>query len=303
MADSAADGGHATVGIGAGLDPVECLERMQDALRESWCADACSQLAHIARVVSLGALTASIVHEVSQPLSAININASTCLRMLAADPPDIEGARETARLTVRDGKRACDVVTSLRLLFSGGKPVTEPVDLNEATRDVLALVLTELHSNTVILRLDLLDRLPPVSADRVQIQQVILNLVLNALDAMRSVEGRPRQLVIRTDHDDGRVRFSVQDAGTGIGPQGVHKLFEPFYTTKLKGTGLGIGLAVSRSIVEGHGGRLWAASNDGPGATFSFSLPARSLDAMTRAESQSASRRAVEPEIAPTFLA
>ena len=274
MADSEECGGREAVARGAELDPVECLGRVHEVIRKSRRAEARSQLAHVARVVSLGALTASIAHEISQPLSAININASTCLRMLAADPPDIEGARETARLAVRDGKRASDVVTSLRLLFSGGEPVTETVDLNEATRGVLALVLTELHRNTVILKLDLLDRLRPVRADRVQIQQVILNLVVNALDAMRSVEGRQRQLVIRTDHDDGCVRFSAQDSGTGIRDQAVDKLFEPFHTTKPKG--MGIGLAVSRSIVEGHGGRLWAASNEGPGATFAFSIPARS---------------------------
>jgi signal transduction histidine kinase len=301
MVDSEAIGGQEAAALGADLDPVECLGRAQDIIQKSRRADARSQLAHLARVVSLGALTASIAHEVSQPLSAINMNAGTCLRMLTADPPDIEGARETARLTVRDGKRASDVVTSLRLLFSGGEPVTEPVDLNEATRGVVALVLAELHRNTVILKLDLLDRLRPVSADRGQIQQVILNLVVNALDAMRCVEGRQRQLVIRTDHDDGCVRVSVQDAGTGIRNQGVDKLFEPFYTTKLEG--MGIGLAVSRSIVEGHGGRLWAASNDGPGATFSFSIPARSPAGIAGSEDPARLDRFAERAIPSTIVA
>jgi C4-dicarboxylate-specific signal transduction histidine kinase len=301
MVDSLEDGGRKNVDMGVGFDPVECLKRVQDALEQSWCADAKSQLAHIARVVSLGALTASIVHEVSQPLSAISLNASTCLRMLAADPPDVEGARETARLTVRDGKRASDVVTGLRVLFSGGEPVTGQVDLNQATRDVLALVSSELRQNLVVLQLELLDRLRPVNADRVQIQQVILNLIVNALDAMRGVEGRQRRLVIRTDHEEGEVRFSVQDAGTGISPQVVHRLFEPFYTTKLKG--MGVGLAVSRSIVRDHGGRLWAASNDGPGATFSFCLPARSPDPIARTERQPSSDRKSERENPPITLA
>jgi len=233
-----------------------------------------SELAHVARVTSLGALTASIAHEVNQPLSGIITNASTCLRMLAADPPNVDGARETARRTIRDGNRASDVITRLRALFGKKSATTESVDLNEAAREVITLLRSELQRSRVILRADLADHLPPVSGDRVQLQQVILNLLLNASDAMSGVDDRPRQLVIRTERDEGdRVLLTVQDAGVGFETQDVERLFEAFYTTK--SGGMGIGLSVSRSIIESHHGRLWAAPNDGPGATFSFSIPRR----------------------------
>lgn len=231
-----------------------------------------SELAHVSRVATLGALTASIAHEVNQPLSGIITNASTCLRMLAADPPNVDGARETARRTIRDGHRAADVITRLRALFGKQGATSEPVDLNEATREVIAMSLSELRRNRVLPRLELADNLPPVTGDRVQLQQVILNLLLNALDAMRGVEDSPTPLVIRTARDeDDRVRLCVQDAGIGFDPQVAARLFEAFYTTKHDG--MGIGLSVSRSIIESHHGRLWATLNDGPGATFSFSLP------------------------------
>jgi PAS domain S-box-containing protein len=233
-----------------------------------------SELAHVARVTSLGAMTASIAHEVNQPLSGIITNASTCLRMLAADPPNVDGARETARRTIRDGNRASDVITRLRALFSKREATAESVDLNEAAREVIALSLSELQRSRVILRLELADDLPPVAGDRVQLQQVILNLLLNASAAMSGVDDRPRRLVIRTARDEGdRVCLAVQDAGVGFEPQGVERLFEAFYTTK--SGGMGIGLSVSRSIIESHHGRLLAEPNDGPGATFSFSIPRR----------------------------
>jgi PAS domain S-box-containing protein len=241
-------------------------------LSEEALAKVRSELAHVARVACLGALTASIGHEVNQPLSGIITNASTCLRMLAADPPNIDGARETARRTIRDGNRAADVITRLRALFSKKDVTTEPVDLNEATREVIALLRSELQRSRVILHAELADDLPPATGDRVQLQQVILNLLRNASEAMSGVDDRPRKLVIRTEREeDNRVRLTVQDAGVGLGPQGADKLFEAFYTTK--SGGMGIGLFVSRSIIEGHHGRLWAAANDGPGATFSFSIP------------------------------
>src|SRR5256712_9503679 len=185
-----------------------------------------SELAHVARVTSLGALTASIGHEVNQPLSGIITNASTCLRMLAADPPNVEGARETARRTIRDGNRASEVITRLRALFSKKDATTESVDLNEATREVIALSLSKLQRNRVILRLELADDLPLVTGDRVQLQQVILNLLGNASDAMSAVDDRPRQLLIRTERDEGdRVRLTVQDAGVGFDPQAADRLF------------------------------------------------------------------------------
>jgi PAS domain S-box-containing protein len=232
-----------------------------------------SDLAHMARVMSLGALTASIAHEVNQPLSGIITNASTCLRMLGADPPNIDGAIETARRTIRDGHRASDVITRLRSLFAKKGAATEPVNLNEATREVLALSSSELQRNRVMVRQDLADDLLSVTGDRVQLEQVILNLIRNASDAMTSIEDRPRQLVIRTQRDEHNcVRLTVQDTGVGFGPEAMNSLFNAFYTTK--SDGIGIGLFVSRSIIERHRGRLWAALNeDGVGATFSFSIP------------------------------
>ncbi len=239
-----------------------------------------SELTHVTRVTSLGALTASIAHEVNQPLSGIITNASTCLRMLAADPPNVDGARETARRTIRDGNRASDVIARLRALFSKKSSTSESIDLNEAAREVIALSMSELQRNRVILRSELADGVQPVMGDRVQLQQVVLNLLINALDAMKGVDDRPRQLAIRTERDEGdRVRLSVQDTGVGLDPQSVDRLFEAFYTTK--SGGMGIGLSVSRSIIESHHGRLWAAPNDGPGATFSFSIPCRPEGAMS----------------------
>ena len=231
-----------------------------------------TELARVMRVATAGALTASIAHEVNQPLSGIITNASTCLRMLDANPPNIDGARETARRTIRDGNRASDVIARLRELFSRKEFTLESMDLNEATREVIALSLTELQRNRVVLQSELDEDLPTITGDRVQLQQVILNLLRNASDAMADVNDRPRQLLIRTEQEDGdRVRLTVRDAGVGVDPQSVNRLFDAFHTTK--SGGMGIGLFISRSIVERHGGRLWAEPNDGPGATFSFSIP------------------------------
>jgi PAS domain S-box-containing protein len=234
-----------------------------------------SQLAHVTRLTSLNALTASIAHEVNQPLSGIITNAGTCLRMLNGNPPNLDGARETVRRTLRDGNRASDVIKRLRALFSKKDFTLQPLDLNEATQEVMALSLSDLQRNRVILRSDLADDLPLVTGDRVQLQQVILNLVRNASEAMVGIDDRARELLIRTERDESdQVRLSVTDAGVGFGPEAADKLFEPFYTTK--NDGMGIGLSVSRSIIEAHHGRLWATANDGPGVTFSFSIPPRS---------------------------
>ncbi|HTT18883.1 MAG TPA: PAS domain-containing protein [Candidatus Sulfotelmatobacter sp.] len=231
-----------------------------------------SELAHVARITTLNALTASIAHEVNQPLAGIITNASTCRRMLDGDPPNLDGARETARRIIRDGNRASDVITRLRALFSKKEFTLEPLDLNEATQEVIALSLSDLQRNRVILRLELADDLPFVTGDRIQLQQVILNLLRNASDSMAAVEDRPRELRIRTEKDEGdRVCLGVRDAGVGFTPEAADKMFETFYTTK--SDGMGIGLSVSRSIIERHNGRLWAEPNAGPGATFSFSIP------------------------------
>ena len=244
----------------------------QRRLSEEALAKVRSELAYVARVTSLGVLTASIAHEVNQPLSGIITNAGTCLRMLDADPPNVDGARETARRTIRDGNRASDVIARLRALFSKKEFSLESVDLNEAAREVLTLSRSELQRNRVVLQSQLADDLPNVTGDRVQLQQVILNLLRNASDAMVDVHDRPRQLLVKTEQMDGdRVRLTVRDAGIGVDPQVVDKLFDAFYTTKRDG--MGIGLSVSRSIIERHHGRLWAERNDGPGATFAFLVP------------------------------
>ena len=232
-----------------------------------------SEVSALTRLASPGVLAASIAHEVNQPLSGIVINASTCLRMLSADPPDIEGAREIARRTLRDGYRASEVVTRFRALFGQSEMGMEAVDLNAVVREVIALSVSELVENRIFLRLKLDDALPSVSGDYVQLQQVILNLVRNASDAMRNVDDRRRELTIKSSNDDGgKVRLTVQDTGDGFAPAFLDKLFEAFYTTK--NDGMGMGLLIARSIIERHGGRLGATLNDGPGATFSFSIPA-----------------------------
>ena len=266
---------------GAADDQAQYIGAIQDVTRHRLSEDALGkvrcELARLARVSSLGALTASIAHEVNQPLAGIMTNASTCLEMLDSDPPDIDGARETATRTIRDTERACEVIARLRALFGkrGGK--TETVDLNGAAREVIALSMSELNRRGVMLRTELAEDLPLVTGDRVQLQQVILNLLLNAAEAMSGVEDRPRQLVIRSELDGAdRARLSVQDTGVGFEPLDAQRLFEAFYTTK--SGGMGIGLSVSQSIVESHHGRLWAELNAGPGATFVFSVPARAKE-------------------------
>ena len=256
----------------AAVQDITPRRRSQEALDK-----ARSELAHVARVMSLGALTASIAHEVNQPLSGIITNASTCVKMLDADPPNVDGARETAKRTIRDGRRAGDVITRLRALFSRKEATTELVDLNEATREVIALSRAELERNRVVTRTELADKLPLVPGDRVQLQQVIINLLRNGSDAMSDVDDRPRELLFRTEvYENDSVRLSVQDAGTGFDPQTLDQLFRSFYTTKADG--MGIGLSVSRSIIENHRGRLWATANDGPGVTFSFTIPCAADD-------------------------
>jgi len=238
------------------------------------------ELAHLARVMSLGVLTASITHEIAQPLSGIITNANTSLRMLSADPPNADGARDAVGRLIRDGTRASEVIERLRAMFGNKKPTTGAVDLNEATREVIALTSSELQRNSVMFHAELADGLPLVNGDRVQIQQVILNLFLNASDAMRGIDDRSRDLVIRTEPDgSAAVRVTVRDVGVGVDADAIDKMFEAFYTTK--SGGMGIGLSVSRSIIENHHGRLWVAGNDGPGATFSFSLPCWTPDDAT----------------------
>ena len=257
--------------IGAIQDVTERIVA-EDALNR-----ARTELAQVARATTVSALTASIAHEVNQPLSGIITNASTCLRMLDGDQPDIHGARETARRTIRDGNRASDVISRLRALFSKKEFVLEALDLNEATREVIALSSTDLQRQRVVLQSELAADLPTIAGDRVQLQQVILNLLRNASDAMLDIDDRPRSVLVSTRREaDDRVRLSVRDAGVGLDPETADKLFAAFFTTK--SAGMGIGLFVSRSIIDRHQGRLWAEANDdGPGTTFSFSVPRSDL--------------------------
>jgi PAS domain S-box-containing protein len=259
------DGRRACLGV--------CQDLTAKKLAEEALNKARTDLAHVARVSALGELTASIAHEVNQPLAGIITNADICLQMLAVDPPDLEEARATAQRTLRDGARASEVIKRLRAMFSRKEPTSEAVDLVGAAREVLALSAGQLQAARVSVRTDFPDDLPKVLGDRVQLQQVILNLVLNAADAMREVEQARRKLVLAAAPDGTeRILFSVRDVGVGLGPGSSEKLFETFYTTKPEG--MGIGLSVSRSIVERHGGSLWATSNDdGPGATFRFAIP------------------------------
>ncbi len=250
------------------LIDIDDRRTIEEALRSSE-----ARLSRAAQTAIAGEFAASIAHEINQPLSGIITNASTCLRMLAADSPNIDGALETARRTIRDGKRASDVITRLRALFRKQGTITESVDLNGAAREVIALLQGELQGSRVVLETKLADELPSVTGDRVQLQQVILNLLRNASEAMSGVDDRLRRVVIRTEPEgDVAVRLSVRDAGVGIAPDTVGRLFEAFYTTK--NDGMGIGLSVSRSIIDSHEGRLWAFPNDdGPGVTFAFSIP------------------------------
>jgi PAS domain S-box-containing protein len=255
---------------------LEYIAAIQDVtarrLSEQDLAKARSELATVSRFTSLGVLTASIAHEVNQPLAGIITNAGTCLRMLDANPPNVEGARETARRTIRDGNRAADVIKRLRALFRKDALALESLDLNEVAREVIALALTDLQRHRLVLETDFAADLPLLSGDRIQLQQVILNLIRNATDAMADVQTRPRQLQIKTVRlEEGGIQFSVRDAGVGLEKENMNKLLDAFYTTK--SDGMGIGLAVSRSIIERHRGRLWAEPNDGPGATFFFSIP------------------------------
>ncbi len=234
-------------------------------------AEARAELAEVARFSSMGMLTASIAHEVNQPLSGIITNASTCLRMLSMAPPDVEGAIETARRTIRDGNRAADVISRLRALFKRKRTTAEKVDITEAIREVIAISLSDIQRNRVIIQEDLAPDLPPIKGDRVQLQQVILNLLRNACEAMLTIQDRPRLIIIRTEYDAEGVRLSMEDSGIGFKEELEDRLFASFFTTKQDG--MGIGLAVSRSIIQAHGGGMWAKPNRGPGATFGFWIP------------------------------
>jgi signal transduction histidine kinase len=230
-----------------------------------------ADLAHMNRVSMMGELAASIAHELNQPLSGVVVNGNACLRWLAGDSPNFEEARENARRIVRDGKRAGDIIGRIRALATKTATAMARLDMNETIQDVIALAQTEVRRNNVTLRTELANDLSPVLGDRVELQQVVLNLVMNAVEAMSTVGERPRELVIRTQDDEGNlVRITVQDSGIGLDPQSLERIFDAFYTTK--SGGMGMGLSICRSIVQNHGGRLWAMANDVPGTTIQFTV-------------------------------
>jgi signal transduction histidine kinase len=250
----------------------ESRERKQteDALRQAQ-----AELARANRASSMGELTASIAHEVNQPIAAAIANADACLRWLTRDRPDLEEARSAASRILKNGNRAGEIINRVHLFFNKDTQVRELVDLNEAIREMMLILHSEAIQYAVSVRADLAADLPQVSGDRVQLQQVLMNLMMNSIDAMKEVEGI-RELTIQSQRSEqGQLLISVSDTGVGIPPQQADKVFEAFFTTKTHGTG--IGLKISRSIVELHGGRLWAAEKHSRGARFCFILPANGV--------------------------
>jgi PAS domain S-box-containing protein len=232
-----------------------------------------ADLAHISRVTTMGELTASLAHEVNQPIAAAVTNANACLRWLAGDIPNLEEARGAARRIVRDGTRAAEIISRIRLLFKKGAPRREMVDVNEVIREMIVLLGSEATRYSISVQTDFAADLPQVMGDRVQLQQVMMNLIMNSIDAMKDVDGM-RELAIESRRaENEQLRVSVNDTGVGLPTQHADQIFDAFFTTKPQGTGMG--LSISRSIVESHGGRLWAADNSPHGAIFSFTLPAK----------------------------
>jgi len=248
----------------------ESLERKhaEEARREAQ-----AEMARVSRVTTMGELTASLAHEVNQPIAAAVTNASTCVRWLAGDTPNIEEAREAASRIVKDGKRAAEIVGRIRQLFKKGTSQRELVDVNEAIQEMVTLLHSEATRYNIAVRVKLAADLPRIMGDRVQLQQVLMNLIVNSIDAMKEVDGA-RELAVKSGRtEQGEVLVTVIDTGIGLPPQQTDQIFNAFFTTKSHGTGMG--LRISRSIVESHGGRLWAADNVPRGASFHFALPAK----------------------------
>jgi PAS domain S-box-containing protein len=257
--------------VGAVTD-ITARKRAEEELHEAQ-----ANLAHVTRVTALGELAASIAHEVSQPLAAIVTNAAACLRWLDRETPNLDEARGTVRSIIKDGSRAGEVIQRVRGLVNKTAGQKAPLHLNEVVDEVITLVQHELFSHRVLLRLELAPAPPLVLADRIQLQQVILNLVVNGIEAMQAVTDRPRELVIQTHQDEThQILLTVKDCGIGIAADNADRLFNAFFTTK--SSGMGMGLSICRSIVDAHGGRLSASGNVGPGATFQFTLPLHQED-------------------------
>jgi PAS domain S-box-containing protein len=250
------------------LTDITDRKRAEESLRQAQ-----SDLAHVNRVTTMGELTASVAHEVNQPIAAAVTNAKTCLRWLTREHPDVEEARAAAMRIVNDGTRAAEIIKRIRLLFKKGTSERELVDINEVVREMVVLLRGEATRYSILIQTELDAGTPRVMADRVQLQQVLMNLMINGIDAMKDVVGT-RELNIKSQHaENDQILVSVHDTGVGLPPQQSGQVFEAFFTTKSHGTGMG--LAISRSIVESHGGRLWAANNSPRGASFCFALPSR----------------------------
>ncbi len=240
--------------------------RAEEALRQAQ-----SDLAHVSRVTTMGELTASLAHEVNQPIAAAVTDANTCLRWLNRDHPNVEEARDAASRTVKDATRAAEIISRTRLLFKKSTPQWELVDVNEIIRDMVALMRGEIKRHSISVRSELAEDTPQITGDRVQLQQVLMNLMVNAIDAMKDANGT-RELAIKSQRTDNeQFMVSISDTGVGLPPEQADKIFDAFFTTKPHGTGMG--LRISRSIVESHGGRLWAADNSPRGARFHLTLP------------------------------
>jgi C4-dicarboxylate-specific signal transduction histidine kinase len=251
--------------VGSSTDITE-RRQPEEALRQAQ-----ADLARISRITTMGELTASLAHEVNQPIAAAVTDANTCLRWLNRDHPDLEEAREAASRVVKDATRAAEIISRTRLLFKKVNPQWESVDLNEIIREMVALMSGEAARYSISVRTELAAGLPQVMGDRVQLQQVLMNLIINSIEAMKDVDGT-RELTIQSQRgDDGQVLISVSDTGVGLPPQQADQIFNAFFTTK--GHGTGMGLRISRTIVESHGGRLWAADSSPRGASFCFALP------------------------------
>jgi C4-dicarboxylate-specific signal transduction histidine kinase len=261
-------------GTGTDITAAVRADRAERALREAQ-----AELAHITRLTTLGELTASIAHEVNQPLAAVVANAEACLGWLNRENPDLNAARRSVEWVIDDGVRASEVVRRVRALANNTDTERALLDINDVAREAATLVDRELINHRVSLRMELTPAPSKILGDRVQLQQVIINLVMNGIEAMQPVTDRPRELVIRSGRDEThRALLSVRDCGVGIFVDDAERLFEAFYTTK--SSGMGMGLSICRSIVEAHGGRLSVSHNEGPGATFQFVLPLHQEDAL-----------------------